>query len=110
MSFSKSKFLLDENVRGELDAWLRNQGADAARSPKGAVDETLAGRSRAERRIIVTNDEDFARYDAKSVFGVVWLRLPQNDPQGLTRAFAPLLAWPPSKFQGKLDSLVKTPS
>ena len=102
MSSSGSRFLLDENVRFELDAWLRRQGADAVRGEKGVSDKALAGRSRRESRVVVTNDGDFAQYGANDVFGVVWLRIPQNDPDGLIKAFDPLFSWLPSRFKGKL--------
>ena len=57
-------------------------GFSARIAPKGASDETLAQMSIKEKRVIVTNDEDFSEYPKSTVFSVVWLRIPQNDPQG----------------------------
>jgi predicted nuclease of predicted toxin-antitoxin system len=85
------RFLLDENVRAELDGFLRARGCDVRRLPKGAPDRAVAAASRAEERLIVTNDEDFASFPAGTVFGVVLLRLPQHDIQGLLATFQRLL-------------------
>lgn len=105
MSSSSAKFLLDENVRVELSRWLTASGVDVIRSPKRTANGALARRSLTERRVLVTNDEDFTEYAVGTIFGVVWLRIPQDDPDGLIRSFARLLKWPPSKFQDKLVML-----
>ena len=55
------KFLVDENVRTELSRFLRIQGFDFKLAPKGASDKQLALISKTEKRILVTNDEDFLR-------------------------------------------------
>ena len=85
------RFLLDENVRAELDGFPRANGCDVRRLPKGAPDRLLAPASRAEERVIVTNDEDFAAVPAGTAFGVVLPRLPQHDSKGLLAAFQRLL-------------------
>lgn len=95
MSSSKSKvkpkFLLDENVRRELYDWLKHREIDVRRAPKGAANGELAQHSLREGRVLVTNDEDFTKYAIGEVFGIVWLRVPQDDPEGLLNAFASLL-------------------
>jgi predicted nuclease of predicted toxin-antitoxin system len=85
------RFLLDENVRAELDVFLNGKKCDVRRLPKGAPDRFLAAASREERRIIVTNDEDFSMFREGTVFGVVLLRLPQHDAVGLVASFQRLL-------------------
>ena len=92
MSSSKSKFLLDENVRIELAEFLNDTGADALRVPKGLKNGRIATLSLKECRIVVTNDEDFAAFPKSAIQGVVWLRIPQDEPEALVQAFSKLLA------------------
>lgn len=85
------KLLLDENVRAELYRFLKEQGFDIKLAPKGSKDEDLARISKEEKRILVTNDQDFSGYTRRKVFAVVWLRIPQNDPASLLDSFQELL-------------------
>lgn len=100
------QFLLDENVRKELLPHLKKMGFSAKIAPKGASDEALAKTSIREKRVIVTNDEDFSEYPKSTVFSVVWLRIPQNDPQSLLAMFDKLLK-ECNYFNGKLIVLEK---
>jgi predicted nuclease of predicted toxin-antitoxin system len=86
------RFLLDENVRAELDLFLTRKGCSAKRLSKGAPDRSLAAASREEHRVIVTNDEDFASLPPQKVFAVVLLRIPQRDAAALLASFEKLLA------------------
>lgn len=90
-SIRKTQFLLDENVRKELFPFLQKMELSVRIAPKGASDETLAQISIKEKRVIVTNDEDFSEYPKNTVFSVVWLRIPQNDPKSLLTMFDKLL-------------------
>lgn len=85
------KFLLDENVRQELYAYLTEKDIEVKLAPKGALDKRLAVTSKSEKRIIVTNDEDFSQYSKDKVYAVIWLRIPQNNEQALLRSFKKLL-------------------
>ena len=103
-SASKSKFLLDENVRHELFVFLKSKGWDVKFVPKGSTDREVARLSKRERRVLVTNDADFTipeLYSAKDLFAVVWLRLPQADKEGLLETFA-LLLGKVKDFAGKV--------
>lgn len=102
----KTKFLLDENVRIELFKFLQTRGLDAEFSPKGISDSQIASLSKKERKVLITNDADFAEYSNDKVFAVVWLRIPQNDPQSLTSSFAKLID-ELKNFEGKLIILEK---
>ncbi len=56
------KFLADENLHGDVVAWLRAQGKDvlsAAESLSGTSDEDLLSTARREARVLVTDDKDF---------------------------------------------------
>ncbi len=105
-STRKIQFLLDENVRKELLSFLQKMGFSASIAPKGASDETLAQISIKEKRVIVTNDEDFSEYPKNTVYSVIWLRIPQNDPQSLLTMFDQLLK-EYNDFNGKLIVLEK---
>ena len=95
------RFLLDENVRVELAGWLRAHRFDITRAPRSTPDARLAAQSKKERRILVTNDEDFCSAGVDDVYAVVWLRIPQSDAAALLRSFGKLLA-ECSRFEGRL--------
>ena len=95
------RFLLDENVRIELVGWLRTHQFDLRLAPRATSDPTLAAWSKTDRRILVTNDEDFCAYPASEVYAVVWLRIPQRDARALIRSFRKLLA-ECARFAGQL--------
>ena len=80
------KFKIDENLPAEAAAILKEVGFDAHtvadESLSGAVDETVAGASRAEGRILVTLDLDFANiraYPPGEHAGIVVLRVKHQD-------------------------------
>ena len=86
------RFLLDENVRIELARWLRAHPFDVRRAPRSTPDPRLAAWSKSERRIVVTNDEDFCTYGQGEIYAVVWLRIPQSDVEALISSFRKLVA------------------
>src|SRR3989344_4338431 len=91
MSFSKDRFLLDENVRAELGRFLREKGCDVKIAQKGSSDTVLAQLSLEEKRVFVTNDADFTEYSKDEIFSLVWLRIPQHDSATLLDSFEKLL-------------------
>src|SRR3972149_11330311 len=98
----KPKFLLDENVRIDLYKFLKSSGFDIKVAAKAASDSSLAALSKAEKRIFVTNDEDFSDYPNDRIFSVIWLRIPQNDPKSLISSFTKLI----NEFNEFSDRLV----
>lgn len=58
----KTKFILDENVRIELFKFLQIQGIGAESSLKGVSDSHIASLSKKGKKVLVTNDADFAEY------------------------------------------------
>lgn len=95
------KFLLDENVRRELSAYLKRNNFDVSLALKAATDQRLAIVSKTDKRILITNDEDFTLYTSDRVFSVIWLRIPQGDSQALVSSFEKLMQ-EISSFSGKL--------
>lgn len=93
-SRSNLKFLLDENVKKRVGAFLRSRGFDAIEAPKGFANGKLAALSKSEKRVLVTNDADFADftlYPKEKILSVVLLRIPQNKPESLLNSFSKLL-------------------
>lgn len=103
------KFLLDENVKKELLQFLKQQGFDVIFKPKGLLNGILAELSKSEQRILITNDEDFVEFTKEEIFSIVWLRIPQNEPESLLKAFSILLKEKAmlEDFEGKLIVLKK---
>lgn len=109
-SKKKLKFLLDENVRKELLGFLKQQEFDAVFKPKRLSNGILAGFSKSEQRVIVTNDKHFAdssKFPKEKMFSVIWLRIPQDKPKALLESFAVLLKdkSKPEDFEGFLIEL-----
>jgi predicted nuclease of predicted toxin-antitoxin system len=94
---SEHKFLLDENVHRKLEHFLISKGYDVCVVPKGAKNGVLAAKSKTEKRIFITNDSDFTTYLKESIFCVIWLRIPQYNPEALIESFSKLLKSTASK-------------
>ena len=95
------KFLLDENVKKVLLKFLVSEGYDANFKPKGLSNGRLALLSKSEKRVFVTNDEDFADpwiFPKDKIFSIIWLRVPQDKPEALLESFSKLLK-DKSKFE-----------
>lgn len=98
----KFKFLLDENVRIELYKFLQEKGVDIKLAPKGLSNGRLAAFCMSEKRILITNDGDFSQMSADKVYGVIWLKIPQNDPVGLVKQFSTILKSEYVSLKGQL--------
>lgn len=68
---------------------------------KGLSDKKVAEICLKEKRILVTNDEDFQEYAKDEIYSVIWLRIPQNKPDVLIKSFEKLLS-EFSKFAGRI--------
>lgn len=88
-------------MRVELGRFLKTKEHDVVCAPKGVTDKKIARQSLEQRRILVTNDEDFCWHAESEIFAVIWLRLPQHDAELLRNSFAKLLS-ECSQFKGKL--------
>lgn len=72
------RFLADENVHAKLLPFLRSLGHDVRPVSKGTQDPQVAAQSRAESRILLTHDSDFAntdQYPFSAHAGVVLIRI-----------------------------------
>ena len=55
---------------------------------------------------MVTNDDDFSRMSAKEIHSIIWLKIPQNDPEGLIKTFTQFLDSSPSNLKGRIITLL----
>lgn len=95
------KLLIDENVRAKLYRFLKQKGFDVKLAVKGTSDKMLSNISKSEKRVLVTNDEDFSESTKEEVYAVVWLKIAQNDKNTLLKSFETLLR-KKINFAGKL--------
>lgn len=86
------KFLFDENVRQELYKFLKAKNIDVKLAVKGSSDQALLVISKSEKRILVTNDQDFSQYSKNEAYAAIWLRIPQNDEEALLKSFDKLIS------------------
>lgn len=100
---NKLKFLLDENVKKKLLTLLKSEGYDTISKPKGLSDNKLAEISKLEKRIFVTNDNDFLNFNKEQIHSLIWIKISQNDEDLLINSFSKLIdSVNPEKFEGKL--------
>jgi len=71
ISPSKPKLLFDENVDTRLERFLKQQGVDVISKPKRLSNGKLAEFSKSEKRVLVTNDEDFLKFSKGEISSVV---------------------------------------
>ena len=72
------RFLADENVHAKLLLFLRSLGHDVRPVSKGTQDSRVAAQSKAESRVLLTHDADFAntdQYPFSAHAGVVLIRI-----------------------------------
>ena len=72
------RFLLDENVRAEIGAWLRTAGHDVVHVPPGLPDAAIFRLAQEQHRILVTHDAKFAnilRYPPGTHGGIIRLKI-----------------------------------
>ena len=104
------KFLRDENVKLRLEKFLREMGIDIVSKPKGLINGKLAHFSKAEKRVLITNDKDFSdsqKYPKDKIYSVILLKIPQDKPQLLIDSFSKMLfkLKSPKDFEGKVIAL-----
>ncbi|MBS3080989.1 DUF5615 family PIN-like protein [Candidatus Pacearchaeota archaeon] len=100
------RFLSDENVDKRLEKFLKEKGVDIISKQKGLGNGELATFSKSEKRILITNDEDFSNseyFPKEKIFSVVWLKIPQDKIELSKSAFLNLLKeTKPEDFEGNL--------
>jgi|SRR3989338_90350 len=72
------RFLLDENQHAKLEPFLKALGHDAIFIQKGTADDDIVRIARAEKRICITYDKDFAdvnKFPMHGHYGIILLRI-----------------------------------
>ena len=72
------RFLVDENVRKEVIAFLREAGHDVMRAPRSTANGLLFALIQQESRILITHDKDFSNvkaYPPERTPGIMCLRV-----------------------------------
>lgn len=98
------RFLADENLRHDVVVSLRAAGHDVELVPPGATDATVAEIARNERRVLLTNDEDFAQtlaFPPPDYPGIVVFRLHPPSKERFLTALRPLLDMGSAALKGK---------
>ena len=72
------KFLVDENIRTDITAFLQSQGHDVASVLPRSSDRAVSEQAKRQRRVLITHDADFARtleFPPRSYSGIIILRI-----------------------------------
>ncbi|MBF0489134.1 MAG: DUF5615 family PIN-like protein [Candidatus Omnitrophica bacterium] len=72
------QFLSDENFRLDVVEYLENQGHDVKKVSRRSSDSNVASLAKKEKRILLTNDSDFAntlRFKPKDYYGILVFRI-----------------------------------
>jgi predicted nuclease of predicted toxin-antitoxin system len=86
----------------ELYKFLKKLKINVILAAKGSTNGELAKLSLSQKRVVVTNDEDFSKMSEREIFGVIWLKIPQDNPQLLVKKFSELLKREKLELKGKL--------
>ena len=104
------EFVADENVKLRAVTWLRAGGHDVTLAPKGSPDRAVAELAKAEGRILLTHDRDFAdsqKFPPSQFAGIVWFNLASPTLERVVTSLAYLLSrLPPSAFAGALITIL----
>ena len=102
------KLLADENIAGDIVAWIREQGCEVLHASEHLtqeVDSVLLQTAEAEGRLLLTEDKDFGELvfrDRLNSHGVVLLRMGRltipNRIQRLAEAWSVVQSNPSGRF------------
>jgi predicted nuclease of predicted toxin-antitoxin system len=102
------RFLADENIPSPAIRLLRAAGLEVeaiAELSPGSPDEEVLNHARAQGQIRITSDRDFGELvyhrGAPVPTGIIYLRLPQTDPELPARAVLELIRMPDIVLPGR---------
>ena len=100
------RFLADEMVHGKVLAFLNHSGCHVIRSPKGFRNGEVYQLARDERRILLTQDNDFCnkkRYPPSATEGIVCIKVfPPTIANVLSHLHSFIHRTSSAKLKGKL--------
>ena len=98
------RFLLDENIRTEVEKFLKSKGFPAEYLPKGTMNREVALLAKEKKSVLLTRDSDFSNtvlFPPKEFFGIVVFRIHPPTAKKLVEALSSLLR-EVKEFKGKL--------
>ena len=109
MKIRDIKFMTDENISPKLVTFLRQQEIDVldVKEQKlyGMDDEEILDIAFQEQRFIITHDSDFgtlAVNEGKRFFGIIYIRLRNQNYRNIIRVFEKLLRLDTAFFPGTI--------
>jgi len=100
------RFLIDENVRKEVENFLKAEKHDVLVLPRGSEDKKIAQVAQESKRIIVTHDQHFAdilMYPPQKYSGIIRIKIHPPNPATIINALKDLLSKiTPEKLDKKL--------
>ena len=94
------KFLIDENVRSEVEIFLAESGHDVKRVASGARNGEIIQSALAEKRALITHDVHFSNilmYPPEKYCGIIRIRIDPPSADKITLALKGLLDKTPSE-------------
>ncbi len=98
MKLCDIRILSDENISPRVIVFLRNQGIDVLDTKEqswyGKEDEELLEIAYREKRFVLTHDSDFGTFvinEGKRNYGIIYLRLRNQNPHNVIRVYEQLL-------------------
>ena len=85
------RFLLDENISGHTEDFLRAAGHEVIRSPSRTKDPIIASFAEQQQAILLTRDRDFLIFPPSRHFGIVVIRIHPSIAETITKAVRDLL-------------------
>ena len=92
------RVLLDENIPGDTEEWLRRQEHEVRRLPRRTSDREIARFADQHDAILLTRDRDFLHFLPSTRSGIIVVRIHPPIAQVITRAVNDLLAANPEPW------------
>jgi len=100
------RFFIDENIRQEVAAFLKEKGHDILFAPRGTSDDKIILLARKEKRILLTHNRHFANilsYPPRSSSGIIRIKIHPPSVVKTIEALDKLLhSLPPEQINGHL--------
>lgn len=86
------KLLLDENISGHTERFLRTTGHAVLRCPPRTPDRDVLARAEAEGALILTRDDDFLGFEPSATCGILYLQIHPSIAKDITQAVSHVLS------------------
>lgn len=86
------RIVLDENISGDTEMFLRTHRHETSRAPAGADDRAVLALAEMKQAILLTRDHDFLNFVPSSLSGIIFVRIHPSIAEHITQAVGRLLA------------------